>query len=226
MFETIAWNRAHSAEKRRQQRARKLRSGFFVKHLLAGQTLFGCSEPKECIFRVEDGTIRITANPQNGPIETIEEISRGVVFGLGNLDHHIHTAIAVTDSSVSFWPRTALPELTKQDPQTGQRQFDAIEREFKYLRSSIVASTANRPMARVAAFLSYLSHTNATEGRDPEIIDDTVQCHVVADYLKMDIATLEDALRDLERQEIIAYHPPRGLQIRDIVRLDRFAPDL
>ena len=224
MFETSAWTRAHNAERRRLQRARNKRSGFFNRRLLAGQTLFESSQPKECIFRVEQGTVRISTNPPNAPPETIEEISSGVVFGLGNLDHHIHTAVAVTDCTVSFWPRSALPTLIKQTPQTEQRQFDAIEREFAYLRSTIVASTANRPMARVAAFLSFLSQRNASEGRDPEIIDESVQCSIVADYLKMDIATLEDALHELEKQAIISYHAPRGLRIRDVVRLDRFAP--
>lgn len=65
MFETIAWTRAHNAEKRRLQRARNKRSGFFNRRLLAGQTLFESSQPKECIFRVEQGTVRVSTNPPN-----------------------------------------------------------------------------------------------------------------------------------------------------------------
>jgi CRP/FNR family transcriptional regulator, anaerobic regulatory protein len=219
MSKTIAWNRAHDAEARRQ-RGQALRLRFFVRPLQAGQTLFKCGEPKECVYRVEDGAIRIVANATNAPEDVIEEVSPGMLFGLGNLDHHINTAIATLDSTVSFWPRSELPALIAQAPETEQRQFDAIEREFTYLRRTIVASTADRPVARVAALLSYLSQTNETEGRDPAIIDDPVQCHLVAEYLKMDIATLEDALRTLEREGIISFHPPRGIRISDLGRLD------
>ena len=101
MFETIVWNRAQNADLRRRSNAGP-RPGFFVKRLTAGQILFEPSEPKECIFRVEDGAIRILARGPEKSAETIEEIARGVVFGLGNLDHHIHTAMAIVESTVSF----------------------------------------------------------------------------------------------------------------------------
>jgi CRP/FNR family transcriptional regulator len=220
MFETAAWDRALKTEKRRQRRLAE-RPAFFVKHLRQGETLFKRGEPKECIYRLESGLIQIFASPPNKPIETIEEIEHDTVFGLGNLDHHIHTAIALADSSVSFWPRSALQQLAKHSPTTEQRQAKAIEREFVELRASLVASTADSPIGRLSAFLSFVSQNNAAEGRDPEIIDESIRCDVVADYLKMDVEALGDALRELERQDVVSFYPPHGLRICDPVRLER-----
>jgi CRP/FNR family transcriptional regulator len=234
MFETIAWDRAYSAEIQKRQRQPKsrtaqppeLRPALFVKHLRRGEALFKRGEPKECIYRVESGLISISSTPPNAPFETIEDVTPNMVFGLGNRDHHIHNAVALADSSVSFWPRSALPLLTKNSPSTDQRQAEAVEREFAQLRASIVASTANSPLGRLAAFLSVVSQNNAAEGRDPEIIDDSMQCSVVADYLKMDVDALSNALVELERQGVISFHPPHGLRICDLARLDRFSPEI
>ncbi len=230
MFETLAWDRAYSAEIRRRKREPKSRtaqqpeltSAFFVKHLLSGEKLFSCGEPKECVYRVERGTIGISWTPPNAPLEWIEELNPTAVFGLGYLDHHIHNAVALADSSVSFWSRSALPLLTKRSPSTDQRQAEAVEREFAHLRASIVASTADRPLERVAAFLSVVSRLNAADGRDPEVIDESLTSGVVAEYLKMDVNELSDALLELERKGVVAPHAPHGLYIRDVGRLDRF----
>lgn len=186
--------------------------------------MFSCGEPKECVYRVESGIIGISWTPPNAPLETIEEVTSDTVFGLGYLDHHIHNAVALADSTVSFWPRSALPLLTKHSPSTDQRQADAVEREFAHLRASLVASTTDRPLERVAAFLSVVSRLNAANGRDPEVIDDSLTSGVVADFLKMDVDTLSDALLELERRGVVAPCSPHGLYIRDVDRLDCFAP--
>lgn len=232
MFETIAWERAYKTAKQSRQREAKsqtvrppeLRPEFSVKYLQRGEKLFNRGEAKTNIYRVESGLICLTWDPPTGPTERIEDLTQNTVFGLGYRDHHTYSAVAVVDSTVSFWPLSALPFLAEHSPLVTQRQAYAIEREIAHVRSILVASTANSPAGRLAAFLSVVSRRNAAEGRDPAIIDDSMQCRVVADYLKMDVGTLGNALLELARVGIVSLHPPRGLRICDHERLDRFSP--
>jgi CRP/FNR family transcriptional regulator len=230
MFESFAWDRVHKAEiKRRKRKAAscaaqvaEAKPTFFFKHLLRGEKLFSCGDLKEFIYRVESGLICLVWDPPNALPEKIEDFTANAVFGLGYHDCHIYSAVAVVDSTVSCWPKSALPFLAEHSPSVNQSQADAIEREIAHVRSVLVASTANDPLCRLATFLSVLSHRNAAEGRDPRIVDDSMQCRIVADYLKMDIETLSNALIELEHRGIISLLPPHRLLIRDLERLDRF----
>lgn len=234
MFESIAWERSRKAEVRRRERAQELsaaaaqaaksRPALFIKNMSCGERLFSRGEPKECLYRVESGVIAISWMTPAGIPETIEHVETNGVFGLGYLDYHLYDAIALTDCAVSFWPRNALGLLTDHMLGLEERQADAVEREFLHLRSSIVSAQADKPVSRLAAFLSVVSRMNAAEGRDPNIIDETMQGAVVADYLRMDLNTLSQALVELERRGLVTLEPPRGLRITDPEGLERFAP--
>jgi len=234
VFESIAWERSRKAEIRRRERAHELRMAeaqaaksrraLFIKQMSGGEKLFSRGEPKECLYRVESGVIAITWTTPASIPETIEHVETNGVFGLGYLDYHLYDAVALTDCAVSFWPRNAFGSLSDQVPGLEARQADAVEREFLHLRSSIVAAPADRPVSRLAAFLSVVSRMNGAEGRDPNVIDETMQGEVVADYLHMDLETLGQALVELERRGLVQLEPPRGLRIIDPEGLDRFAP--
>lgn len=232
MFETIAWERAYKTAIQSRQREAKsqtvrppeLRPYFSVKHLLRGEKLFNRDEVKTNIYRVESGLICLTWDPPTGPAERIEDLTPNTVFGLGYRGHHTYSAAAAVDSTVSCWPLSALPFLTEHSPSVAQRQAEAIEREIAHVRSILVASTINSPVSRLAAFLSYVSRQNAVEGRDPNIIDETVHCLFVAEQLKMDVGTLGKALVDLERRGLISRQPPHAIRICDCQLLDRFTP--
>ena len=229
MFESIAWDRSRQAELQKRDNAPlsqvpvfgKSRPALFEKKLASGERLFSSGEPKECLYRVERGVIRVSWKTAVGLSETIETVETGGVFGLGYLDYHLYDATAVSDAVVSFWPRSALGQLTQQSPILQDRQADAVEREFMHLRRSIVTSPADRPIGRLAAFLSVVSRMNAAEGRDPTIVDETMQGEVVAEYLRMDVGTLSQALVELERRGLVELEPPRGLRINDPEGLDR-----
>ena len=99
-----------------------------------------------------------------------------------------------------------------------------MEREFRHRRAALVASSAaDTPAVRLATFLSVVSRVNASEGRDPHVIGETMRCPVVADYLKVDVDTLGKALVVLQRSGIVAVEPPNRLRICDLGRLERFS---
>ncbi len=191
-----------------------------VRHLATDESLFLEGELKNSIYKVESGAICVTASRLGRPPIIVELVFPGNLIGLGFLECHIHNAKAVVESSVSCWPLSMLPGLVEQSDTGRQRQSDATEREFVYRRNSLVNSTLNSPLQRLAAFLVAMSRLNEIEGRDRNIISESLGCGIVADYLKMDLNMFGRALVELRRRELIEHTPPEGLRLCDREKLE------
>jgi CRP/FNR family transcriptional regulator len=153
----------------------------------------------------------------------IEFALPGDLIGFGYLKSHTRTARATTQVKVACLPLSEIDDLVKDDPRAGARLEDAIERDFRILRNSLVESTQVNPVARVAAFLVALSQGNKQEGRDPSIIADSLKCGVVADYLSLSIEVLASILVTLEERGYIENCPPLGLRLKDVAALEMLA---
>ena len=194
-----------------------------IMRLNRDEKLFVSGETKDCIYRLEGGIVRVTLNVRGAAAERIEDLHPGMVIGSGYLDHHIYEATALVDSYVSCWSRSAFDFLAEHSPSAAQRQADENEREFAHRRNSLAGSMSGNALHRVAAFLIAISQFNQTEGRDPKTIGDSLRCGVVADYLNLDVDVLGETLAELQRSGLIALHPPRGLRLLDVRRLDLLA---
>jgi CRP/FNR family transcriptional regulator, anaerobic regulatory protein len=80
-------------------------------------------------------------------------------------------------------------------------------------------------MARLAAFLVVLSRRNGVEGRDPLLIDEFLDCAVVADYLALSADSLALAIVQLGKRGLVQATPNRGLRINDVETLQSLASE-
>lgn len=196
---------------------------FFLHQLNKSERLFSAGERKRHLYRVESGLLSVSwLSPDGAPV-AIETIGPNAFFGLGYLETHLYEAVALADSMVSCWPLESLAFIIDQFPGARDRQNDAVEREFKHRRASFIAAApTGTPAARLASFLVVVARMNAGEGRDPHIIGESMRCPVVADYLKIDIDTLSDALLELHRAGLIAAEAQGKLRILNLQRLESY----
>ena len=196
-----------------------------VKTLRGGEALFYVGEQKEFIYRVEQGLISVRWSSPRDPQDLAEELRPQQVFGLGFLDTHIYDAVALVDTSVSCWSKSALPFLEELDPEVKQRQALETEREFIHRRETLSSGEPLQPYQRVAGFLSVVSRLNAADGRDAYLIDESVDCASVAAFLNLDVDELGRALVELQRRGLVVFDPPHGLRLRDIEALQHWDSD-
>lgn len=187
------------------------------------EILFKEGEARNHVYRIESGTICVYEPQWNGQRAIIEFALPGDLIGFGYLKSHTRTARATTQVKVACLPLSEIDDLVKDDPRAEARLEDAIERDFRILRNSLVESTQVNPVARVAAFLVALSQGNKQEGRDPSIIADSLKCGVVADYLSLSIEVLGSILVTLEEKGYIENCPPLGLRLKDVAALEMLA---
>lgn len=226
MFETGQWAPAQTGVRRKAQaRVREdMQHAFFLHQLHKGESLFSAGQRKTHLYRVESGVISISWTSPEGKVSAIETVEADSFFGLGYLDTNLYNATALSDSMVSCWPLESLAFVIEQFPGTRDRQNQAVEREFAHRRASLIAAAPEgAPATRLAAFLSVVARMAANEGRDPNIISETMRCPVVAQYLQIDIDTLSDALVELHRAGLVAPEDGGRLRLLDLGRLEGYA---
>jgi CRP/FNR family transcriptional regulator len=145
---------------------------------------------------------------------------------MGFLERHATSARAVIDTKVSCLGLDEIDRLTAEDARAKARFDDAVEREFAFRRNYVADVGASRPLARLAAFLIAVSHQNENEGRDPTVIDDTLECAVVAGYLGISVGRLAEMLVELEDLGLIQAAPRHGMRIMNMERLEALADEI
>jgi CRP/FNR family transcriptional regulator, anaerobic regulatory protein len=196
-----------------------------TRHLARNELLFEAGDIKTKVYRVEAGVLCIYRTNPDLTVEIIEHALAGDLVGMGFLERHATHARAIVETKVSCFPIDAVDELIENDAHAKARFDQSVEREFIFRRESLVSSARERPMVRLAAFLVAVSYRISEEGGDPTLIDDSVDCGVIADFLGLSVDLLALALMQLEMRGLVETAPPHGLRLKDLVGLEAIADE-
>ncbi len=196
-----------------------------VRSLARNELLFEAGDIKSNVYRVETGVLCIYRTRPDLTVEIIEHALAGDIVGMGFLERHAANARAAVETTVSCFPLEEVDQLIEGDAHAKARYDDAVEREFAFRRESLVSSARERPMVRLAAFLVAVSHRSREEGGDPTLIDDSVDCGVIADFLGLSVDLLALALMQLEMRGLVETAPPHGLRLKDVGALEEIASE-
>jgi len=175
-------------------------------------------------YLIEAGVFMQYQRPPGRAAEIIEFAFAGDVIGFGAFGHHTCWAEAVGSARVRCVPPEELDGLLRRSRRAQERYAYALERDCEARRQAL--NRADRPaLQRVAALFVALSALNRYEGRDPEVIVDTLECGAVAAWLRMDVASLGRALVELEGAGFIRRDPPHGVRLADLPALERLADE-
>lgn len=190
-----------------------------------GVSLFREGDAKDGAYFVDAGIFCLTEQRPSGPPAVIATAFAGEILGLGFLDRHSHSAIAVVESTVTRVPLEAIPMLCELSADVRGKQDAALEQEFETRRRELTSGVPVLPMVRVAAFLVAVAQSNAREGHDANTVTQSLRSGEVAQLLGMDIDVLALALAGLQSRKLIERNPEGGLRILSEAGLDALAMD-
>jgi CRP/FNR family transcriptional regulator len=191
--------------------------------LAAKEVLFRAGDQRTCFYRVETGAICLYEPRWNDERSIIDFAFPGDFVGLGFLETQSCNASAICKCEVKCLPWGQLALAVAGIPSAQQKLQRAVEREFELRRTSIRRRGEENPVERVAAFLCVLSHNNSLEGRDPNLIGDSMECGIAAGYLGLSVEKLGALLVELKKRELIDLCPDKSLRILDINALQELA---
>lgn len=188
-----------------------------------GSFLFREGQRKTRVYRLEAGIICVTAKRPIGPPNVVEMLFPGSLLGLGFLEEHIESAMAVVPCRLTAFPLASISELCEASEEVRDRQAIQTEREFAARRRALVPDRVDTPVRRVAAFLSAMHHMNRNEGRNPDQIAEFLKTGDVATFLDLDVDALAQALAVLKDRGLVDRASHGGLVLVDPDGLERLA---
>jgi CRP/FNR family transcriptional regulator, anaerobic regulatory protein len=194
-----------------------------VRSLGRSEILFQTGDKRGKLYRVESGALCHYLRWEDGRREIVEFAFPGDIVGFGHLRSHVSTAQAMVETTVSLVSEKEFDSLLDTDGQLAARFAAAGDREFDYLREVTVKAGEDKPIERVASFLSALSHMSEVEGRDPALVAGEITSGEVAEHLDLTMDMLVAALRELERRGMVTATAGGRLQIRDLTALEKLA---
>jgi len=194
-----------------------------VRQLVRNEILFKTGDVKASLYRVETGVLCIYATRSDLKLEVIEFALAGDLVGMGFLETHASSARATVETKVKCFALADMDRLTARDDRARARFDAAVQREFVFRRESLVKAGREQPVMRLAAFLIAVSSRNREEGRDATLIDDALNCAVIAQYLNISVDLLALALVQLEMQGLVQPAPRRGLRLNNLAALEVIA---
>jgi CRP/FNR family transcriptional regulator, anaerobic regulatory protein len=200
-------------------------ASFATLRLARNGILFEAGDPKTQVYRVEAGVLCIYRTRPDLTVEVIEHALAGDLVGMGFLERHAANARAEVETVVRCFSIDAVEELLENDAHNTSRYDDAVAREFAFRREDLSDSARDRPMVRLAAFLIAVSQRARQEGGDPTLVDDTVGCGAIAEFLGLSVDLLADALTQLEMRGLVETAPPHALRLKDIPALEAIAEE-
>jgi CRP/FNR family transcriptional regulator, anaerobic regulatory protein len=189
------------------------------------QLVFEAGDVKRHVFRVESGAVTIYRTRADLTVEVVEHALTGDLIAMGFLDRHTTTARASVDTKLRAFDREDVDALIADDPHNQTRYDDEMQREFVFRREMLSNASRERPVVRLAAFLTAVSRRISDEGGDPTLIDDSVGCGVIADFLGLSVDLLALGLMQLEMRGLVEVAPPHGLRLKDIAALEAIVAD-
>jgi CRP/FNR family transcriptional regulator len=193
-----------------------------VRRLNQGEVLFRAGDPKTHLYRVESGCLCVY-EPHSAEHRAVEFAFAGDLLGLGYLENHTRSARAIGETRVTCLALSAVDRIVEASPRARDQLKQAIDDELEFVRDGLVRSGQRNPIERVAAFFVALSRGNSYEGRNPNIITDSLKCGAVASDLALSVETLARILVELEERKLIENCPPSALRLNDIAALERLA---
>jgi CRP/FNR family transcriptional regulator len=188
-----------------------------------GEHLYREGSSKAALYRLESGILCLTSRRADGPPNVVEMIFPGTLLGLGFLEHHIDSAMAVVPCRLIEYPLDAAAALCRASPEASERQAVLTEREFAARRRELVPAKPHHPVQRVAAFLTAMYHMNRHEGRNPADIAEFLKTGDVAAFLDLKIEDLADALAELKARGVVDRADHGGLVILQPGELERLS---
>jgi CRP/FNR family transcriptional regulator len=188
-----------------------------------GEFLCREGDQKSAIYKLESGILSVTSRRASGPPAVVEMVFPGTFVGLGFLEHHIHSVMAVVPSRLTAFPLSSIGEFCSASAEVRESQAVQTEREFAARRRQLNPETAETPVRRVAAFLSAMHYMNRHEGRNAAYIAEFLKTGDVAAFLDLEVAALAEALAELKERGLVERAENGGLHLLDPDALEKLS---
>ena len=190
-----------------------------IRRLKAGETLYVEGDGAPYCFQVVDGVMKEYNTLEDGRRQVADFYGIGELFGISELDEHLHTAEAITDCTIRCYPRDAYLKAIAESPALSEQFLDTLMTRLHRARERMIMLGRMSAIQRVAVFLQRLSLEQDTTDN----IRFVMSRQDIADHLGLTIETVCRVLTEFKKKKVIEMPSARLFSIPNLEGLDTTA---
>ena len=195
-----------------------------VRTLKVGEALFRSGQSRTDVYRIETGVMMVSSSGDTRTPRSFKLAEPGDFVGLGFIEHHSSSAYAMTDCVVRSYSPTEFGQLADRDPAIREQEAVAIAREFDLRKAKCLAEASRKTTAqRLAGYLLVVARMNTMDGREPNIVPDTINCGFLTDLFDVSLENLASATKELHKAQLLELDDQERAIIADFKRLEDFS---
>jgi len=195
-----------------------------VRTLKVGEALFRSGQSRTDVYRIETGVMMVSSSGDTRTPRSFKLAEPGDFVGLGFIEHHSSSAYAMTDCVVRSYSPTEFGQLADRDPAIREQEAVAIAREFDLRKAKCLAEASRKTTAqRLAGYLLVVARMNTMDGREPNIVPDTINCGFLTDLFDVSLEDLASATKELHKAQLLELDDQERAIIADFKRLEDFS---
>jgi len=204
--------------------ARNLYQRTRTTRLHAKTQIFAQGDKAQFIYQVVKGTVGLSTLPANGRRQIIGFAFAGEWFGVGELDHHLYDAEALSAAEIRSIPRALLPSV----PHVSAGKDYCENCMCAALTSSLIEHSSllshREADAKIAAFLLTIAKRAPQQQiADGVAVELEMRRGDIADFVSLTPESVCRSLAIFEERRIIRFINPRLLCILNTQKLESIA---
>ncbi|WP_037498760.1 Crp/Fnr family transcriptional regulator [Sphingomonas jaspsi] len=192
--------------------------------LKKGETLFAAGDDQDLCATLVSGALKIASHGEDGTERVLSLIHPAGFVGEMFAPVARHDVVALTDSQLCLFERKDYERAIDRFPALAKALLRRSAEELFEARSLVELQARRDAKGRVAGFLLAMARAASHSPCHPaDRFDLPISRGEMAALLGTTIETVSRQVTALERDGIVARDGPRGIRLRDPVRLEQLA---
>jgi len=194
--------------------------------LAAGATLVRTGEPRQYVFTLTAGALRLVRTLPDGRRQITGFVLPGDYVGLTETPQHRHDIEAICESRACRTPLVEMQRLRTAYPQLEHKLLRRTSMELAAAQDAGLLLARLQPSERLAHFLLRLGARGAQAGAPADVVALPMSRSDIADHLGLTMETVSRTFTKLRQQQLIALPQLHRVQVLDMDGLRRLAGDI
>lgn len=170
-----------------------------IRRIKAGETLYVEGDEAPYCYQTLDGVIKEYNTLEDGRRQVADFYGANELFGICELDEHLHTAEAITNCTIRCYPRTSYLKAIADSPELTKQFLDTLMTRLHRSKERIIMLGRMSAAQRVAIFLIRLTEQQGTTDN----VKVAMSRQDIADHLGLTIETVCRVLTNFKKKQLI-----------------------
>lgn len=184
-------------------------------------TVYEVGAPAESVYRVGSGTLRVVQLLPDGRRQISSFLNAGDFFGFAEMGEHAHSVEAITDCTLTRYPRRQFETSLQSRADAGHQIFRLMCQQIAATDRMLLLLGRKTAAERLASFLHVLA--GPRELQRGTLVYLPMSRADIADHLGLTIETVSRTVTQFRQRKLIELADRNQIRVLDVEALEELA---